>query len=307
MLDRDERVINELASAKANNRLMHVYLFYGGDSKTMSDVAKIFAATLYDDKLENNDAKLILEDKHLNIKSINIASDKTMITKEQISELEEEFSLTSLIEGPRVYIINGIDTASQAAQNSLLKFIEEPTMQDEVYGILIAYNLSNVLTTIKSRCGLIRFMPKSFRQVKDELSKEMTIDDAFMLASIANNINLCRELINNQEYLIAKEMVLNFININDAKEGVLFYLKYISINKNILKYFLRVLINIYHESLTLTKLISSLIYDKITLLKQNNSKEFLENKLTLLLSLENKIRYNVIEKNILHELIVSFF
>ena len=60
----------------------------------------------------------------MNVNYIGINADKTMISKEQINNLQEEFSKTSLVEGTRFYIVDGIDTASMAAQNSLLKFSE---------------------------------------------------------------------------------------------------------------------------------------------------------------------------------------
>lgn len=306
-LDIDERVTEELDRAKENNRLLHVYLFYGGDDKTMLDEAKLFAAKLYCGCLNCPTCKAILEDNHLNVKHIGIEEGKTMITKEQINALEAEFSMTSLIIGPRIYIIDGIDTASQAAQNSLLKFIEEPTMQDEVYGILIAYDLNNVLTTIKSRCGLIRFMPKSFRELEDALAQKYSLDDAFMLASLTNNLTLCEHLYNDINYIKVKDLLYSFLNLSNSKDAVLFYLANRDISKTILQYFLKLLINIYHETLTLTKLLSSPIYDKITALKQNNSKAFLEDRLNTLLRLETKLKYNVVEKNVLHELIISFF
>lgn len=307
-LDLDTRVNEELKRAKDNNRLLHVYLFYGGDKKTMLDEARVFACNLYCGCLECNTCKSILEDRHLNVKHVAISKDKTMITKEQISDLEAEFSMTSLVDGPRVYIIDGIDTASVAAQNSLLKFIEEPTFKDEVYGILIAYDLNNVLSTIKSRCGLIRFLPKTFEQVKDLLTSEgFSLDDAFMLASIEKNITVCKELISTREYLNVKTLIYEFLNIYSDKDSVLFFLKNKNIEKIELTYFLAILINIYHESLTVHKLLSSPIYDKITLLKQNYSKKILEDRFQILLKLETKLKYNVVEKNILHELLIAFF
>lgn len=306
-LDLDDRVTLELKRAKDNDRLLHVYLFYGGDKKTMLDEARFFACNLYCGCLECQTCKNILEDKHLNVKHISILADKTMITKEQINDLEAEFSMTSLVEGPRVYIIDGIDTASQAAQNSLLKFIEEPTFKDVVYGILIAYDINNVLTTIKSRCGLVRFMPKSFEQAKDMLANDFNLDDSFMLASLSQNINTCHELVEDEAYLNAKTLVLEFLNLENSKDAVLFYMKNKNLSKLDLTYFLNILINIYRETLTVHKLLSSLIYDKITMLKQTYSKIVLEERLQILLKAENKLKYNVVEKNILHELIVLFF
>lgn len=76
---------------------------------------------------------------------------KNVIKKEQILEVIEVFSYTSLEnQGKKIYIIKGIELATNEACNSLLKFLEEPF--DNTYAILLTCDLNQVLSTIKSRC-----------------------------------------------------------------------------------------------------------------------------------------------------------
>ncbi len=58
---------------------------------------------------------------------------------------------------PTIILIKNIDTASREAQNTLLKFIEEP--QPNLYFALTGINKENILPTILSRCKLINIVP----------------------------------------------------------------------------------------------------------------------------------------------------
>ena len=90
--------------------------------------------------------------------------------------LQEEFSKTSQIEGPRIYIINHADKMSTQAANSLLKFIEEPT-SEETYGILITEQKDSILPTIISRSIILNFdMPKKTIKTLCQMANFLHID-----------------------------------------------------------------------------------------------------------------------------------
>ena len=273
----------------------------------MKDTAFVFAANLYCGCLECPTCESILDDNHLNVKYVGIEEGKNLITKEQINSVTEEFMQTSLIEGPRIYIIDGIDTATVAAQNSLLKFIEDPSMQDEVYGVLIAKSIDNVLPTIKSRCGLMHFKSNTKEEVMDLLGAEYSPDDAFILGTLAKNKLDAKDLFIDPSYQSLKEMLYDFLELNNPKDAVLFYLNHNRLSNEELQSFLKLLISIYENSLYKSKLISSPLYDKIDMISKRFSLRDREKRLEHLLELEIKTHYNVITKNVLHELIVLFF
>ncbi len=306
-LNVSNKVINEILRAKENKRLMHVYLFYGSDETTMRDTAFVFAANLYCGCLSCPLCESILDDNHLNVKYVGIEDDKNIITKEQINSITDEFMQTSLIEGPRIYIIDGIDTSSVAAQNSLLKFIEDPAMQDEVYGVLIAKSIDNVLPTIRSRCGLMHFKSLTKEEVTDLLEEDYSADDAFILGTLAKNKTDAKKIFIDSSYQTLKEMLYGFLDLNNPKDAVLFYLSNARISNDLLQSFLKLLISAYESSLYKRKLISSPIYDKIDMINKRFSLKEREKRLENLLDLEIKTHYNVITKNVLHELIVLFF
>lgn len=302
----DNKVIEELNRAKSNHRLMHVYLFYGDDFLAMKDTAFLFATNFYCGCLNCPVCESILDDNHLNVKYVGIEEGKTLITKEQIEDVITSFSKTSLLPGPRIYIIDGIDTASQAAQNSLLKFIEDPAMQDEVYGVLIARNLDSVLPTIKSRCAELYFKSKTDKEVEEDLQKEYNQDEAFLLAALVRNKIEAREIYVSETYALAKDRFYQFIGLSNAKDAVIYYLHNMGIDREGLRMLLAFLLRFYNSALNRPKLISSVIYGKIREI-QSDSRINISSRLRILLDLERKLQANVIPKNILHELVVMFF
>lgn len=81
---------------------------------------------------------------------IIVRSDGKSIKKNQIAELQVRLKVKPVISEKLIYIITPADTLNEIASNKLLKTIEEPN--DNVLGFLITNNLSQILSTIRSRC-----------------------------------------------------------------------------------------------------------------------------------------------------------
>jgi DNA polymerase-3 subunit delta' len=100
------------------------------------------------------------------------------IKKEQIANIVRTFSSSALEkEGIKFYIIYGVENATQPAINSLLKFLEEPTI--DTYAILTTRALQRVLGTIKSRCQVYRLTtdPVDFAQHLNKLEISPNLRD----------------------------------------------------------------------------------------------------------------------------------
>lgn len=309
-----ERIFNILKQAKQNNRLSHAYLFYGDEGVGKKEMAYALACLLYcpnNGCLECEICKSIISNNHMNVDYIGIDSSKTMISKDQINELQEEFSKTSLIEGSRVYIVDGIDTASSAAQNSLLKFIEEPINSTPTIGIFLAKEQANVVPTIISRCGLVHFKALPLENVKDELmNKGVEELDAILSATLTNNVEEAFSIVNTNDFSILKDLFFEYIAIKTPKEAVIYNLNnsaFLSANKNI-EIFLQWLIIFLQDAnrvfVSNDNLILKPIYDKIIKYIKNNSNG-LKKRLEFVLNLYDKLRYNISAKNIFHELMVN--
>lgn len=106
-----------------------------------------------------------------------------MIKIDQIRDLQKEVLLMPVLSNLRMVIINDTEFMNAAAQNCLLKTIEEPQGLSKF--ILITANRSRLLMTLRSRCMIINFEPLSEEDIKLGLEKK-NIDNAEKIAVIAN-------------------------------------------------------------------------------------------------------------------------
>lgn len=82
-----------------------------------------------------------------------ISPDGSWIKKEQLEDLQREFSTKAIETNKKIYIINEAEKMNAAAANSILKFLEEP--EEGIIAILITDNIYQLLDTIISRCQVI--------------------------------------------------------------------------------------------------------------------------------------------------------
>lgn len=83
-----------------------------------------------------------------------IEPDGTSIKKEQIVELKRQFSTIPLYTKENVYVIKEAERLNGASANTMLKFLEEPDAN--ILGFFITNNANNVISTIKSRCEVLK-------------------------------------------------------------------------------------------------------------------------------------------------------
>lgn len=82
---------------------------------------------------------------------ITINGYNNTIKKEDVLNIIDQFNKTAIEDrGIKIYIIYGVEHATNQAINSLLKFLEEPPTN--TYAILTTRAVNLVLPTIKSRC-----------------------------------------------------------------------------------------------------------------------------------------------------------
>ena len=311
------KIYEMLKASKMNNRLSHAYLFYGEEGVGKKEMAYALAALLYSDgndiDFNSVDVENILSNNHLNVNYISVDDGKKLISKEQIDSLQEEYSKTSLVEGTRIYIIDGIDKASNAAQNSLLKFIEDPDNLERTIGIFIATDLANVVSTIKSRCILQHFTAIPKLELKNILAEDgLSEIDASLSAILTNDIDEAKGIVSLEYFLELKNIFLEFIDLKNEKDKTLFYLKYVNtFSRNtssyieiMLKWTLSFLEDTMVANETPSNLILATLYDKIISYKNKNINK-LEGKIKNTLLLFNRLNANISVKNIFFELVNS--
>ncbi len=84
---------------------------------------------------------------------------KTAITVDEVRGLKNFFTMSSTDGGWRVAIIDAADELNRAAENALLKILEEPPARTIL--MLVAHQPSKLLPTIRSRCRELKCQPLS--------------------------------------------------------------------------------------------------------------------------------------------------
>lgn len=314
MISNQKHIFDVLKQSKMHNRLSHAYLFYGDEGVGKKEMAYALACLFYCPHggcLECETCNSILEGKHFNVDYIGIEENKKLISKEQITDLQEEFSKTSLVDGYRIYIVDGIDTASLAAQNSLLKFIEEPINNTPTIGIFIATELASVVSTIVSRCALVHFPSIETKALVTLLKNQgLNQDDAELLSLVSNDVSYDVSFAEEEVYHSAKKMFLSFLDLKKSKDAVLFLIENNSLFTNeIVSLFFKWLIAFYEDIFKINDkecLILTSLYDKMMIYAQVDE-SILKRRFSLILELYSKLNYNVTARNLMHELSVKLF
>ena len=233
-----ERQKEILAKSILNDSISHAYLFLGQEG-----IGKF--------KLACEFAKKILKTENLNInpdfRIIKKREDKKDIVVEQIrKELIDDVYIVPATGQRKVYIIDDAHQLNVAAQNTLLKTLEEPPKYITI--ILIASNSSSFLTTILSRVNQIPFEGVTSGVLKSYLMDNFnkTLDDSiveYVDGSIGKAINIINnnliekyknidelyKLIQNKDIIEAFKYSSN-IKFND--EDSLDYLEFVLYKKN---------------------------------------------------------------------------
>ena len=142
--------------------------------------------------------------------------DKKNISVEQVREMQKFLSLTSFLNSYKIAMIINAQELSEAAQNALLKILEEPSSKTIL--ILLAEDYNFLLPTIVSRCQLVKFRPLNGDKIFHYL---LSLGASREQAKILNllccgRIGLALELFQKPElfnsYLEKMNQILNFFN-----------------------------------------------------------------------------------------------
>lgn len=314
LIDFQSEIKQILINTKRKNRLSHAYIFEGPSGVGKREMAFFFAMLQYCKEdvpcFKCESCHQILLNEHLNVYVIE--PEGKVIKKEQIVKLQDEFSKTSNVKGPRIYIIIDADKMNQNSQNSLLKFIEEP--EEGIYGILCTTNDSKILPTISSRCQKISFKTLDDRKLQDMLfERGVNKEYSSVLSLLTNNIEDAILLSNDSNALNLNVLFKEFLSINSPSKAIIYQKKNSSFFENYdnLNNFLNLLIVLYEDIISLYNGIINIhlkgYIDLISKYKNYISYEDAKKNLELVYSLILKLQSNVMPKNIISNLFVNIF
>jgi DNA polymerase-3 subunit delta' len=136
-----------------------------------------------------------------------------------------DLSLAPLPGSRKVAIIDDADTMTEAGANSFLKTLEEPP--DRAVLFLIASNLDALLSTIRSRCQLVRFSPLDNSDVEAMLIEQDLVqsdgDAKFASALSGGSLSTARQLLEPElremrQLLYSQLSLANFSGLSLSKQ-----------------------------------------------------------------------------------------
>lgn len=173
-------------------------------------------------------------------------TDQETVKKEKIINLINNFSFSALeTSNKKIYLIKNLETASVEANNTLLKFLEEPPVN--TYAIITTKNLQRVLTTITSRCQVLSLSKPDLEQLTMIISEkwQTSPEDAVLISNCFFTYDELKEQLDYAQFLLIKQLLItflrNFLN-NNVNDNHLLINELIKLEKKMLQIFWKLLI-----------------------------------------------------------------
>lgn len=283
-----------LSNAIKNGKYSHAYLFEANGFYDIENLVFSFIKELLCPKKNCSDCNICKMIDTKNYPELKIIKpDGMWIKKEQLLDLQEEFTKKAIIGNKKIYVIFEAEKLNKSASNSILKFLEEP--EENIIALLITNNMYQMLETIISRCQVL-----NLREAKPDINNLSTIDKIKTIFPFEEEV--IKKIINFPKYyetnyldtivymqklwhdcVKTKEEYLNAFTIL-----ILYY-------KDVLNYKLNINITYFNDYINDIKEVS----------KKNNIISIC-NKLKILLEYKEKIKFNVNTALLMDRLIIAF-
>lgn len=304
-------VYQMMKNAVVNNKLSHAYLIdikncAFGEQMVLSFVKYLlcpYHKTNHLDCGQCTQCQKIADFNYIELKIIE--PDGLWIKKEQMDELQEEFSKKSLEGLYKIYIIHQVERLNKAAANSLLKFLEEP--EAGIIAILTTSNIFQVLETIRSRCQIL-----ALAKEKKETIEESTISRAKIY--IKNNVFHLEQPEEIEKYQTFIHQVIHFIDYLEKKgKDTLLYTNKLwhTLIKEKEEFLLAfdIMIFFYNDILNIKcERNLYIFFDEQTLIKElarQNDVQQISNKINIIMELKKKIKVNMNNNLLIDKLILE--
>ncbi len=246
----NDKIKNELIKTINLNKCSHSYLFIGTSGIGKRLIAREFAKMilcLSKEKYCSKCKSCIEFDSNNNPDFKEIEPDGNVIRIDQIRELQRKIIESPIICTKKVYIINDADLMTVEAQNCLLKTLEEPP--EFVTMILIGSNEASFLSTIKSRCTILKFENIPDNDICEYLKSKYELKEVpkSIIRASSGSIGKAEILKDKEELYVSIDKVINNIEkldlidvlknsdiiykSQDDKENILEYIEIILFEK----------------------------------------------------------------------------
>lgn len=284
LIDYEEQknVYNIMFNEINNGHISHAYLIDENNNLqsfdiVLSFVKEILCLNLSDEERENI-CKRIDDGNYPEIKIIE--PDGMLIKKQQILDLQLEFSRSAVEGSKKIYIIRNCEKMRPETANSMLKFLEEP--EGDIVAFLMTNNINNILSTIVSRCQIIR------------LGNNVVKNEATEFDEIVLNFIKKIETSGKRCIMETNDLIFNKISAKNREQLVNFFDKLIDMYYDIMK----IIISGGRNN-------SILYYDVLVEYANNNVEKKILSKIDCLVKTKDAIKYNVNSNLLIDSLILS--
>lgn len=213
-----EQIKEHMQAAIRDKKPFHAYLFQGEEGVGKEALARTFAAGLQCQS-ESTD-KPCKECVSCRQMESGNQPDVIWVTREKASlgvdEIREQLCNTMDIKpfsSPyKIYLVPEAEKMTEAAQNALLKTIEEPPEYGIV--ILMTSNISALLPTIQSRCLTVEFRPLSTAVVESFVKEHCQVPDYKARASAAfaqGNLGKAMRYAKSEDFIERKDHIISLL------------------------------------------------------------------------------------------------
>ena len=213
-----EHIKEHLQNAIAAGKVSHAYIISGEKSSGKEFIARVFAQAL---QCEHRDGEACHEcrsckqaqsDNHPDIIRVTHEKPNTISVDDIRTQVNNDVGIKPYSSPYKVYIINEVEKMTEAAQNAILKTLEEPP--EYVVILLLVSNINTLLPTILSRCVVLNMKPVADALVKKYLCEQLQVPDYkadVCVAFARGNIGKAKALASSEEFENVKAEALSLL------------------------------------------------------------------------------------------------
>lgn len=213
-----EHIVKHMKNAIKLNKISHAYMICGEKGMGKKLLADRFSMLLQCEKSEDEPCmecracKQALGKNNPDIKWIYHEKPNTISVEEVRDQLINDIAIKPYSSKYKIYIIDEAEKMSVAAQNAILKTVEEPPE----YGIILILTESKemMLETIQSRCVLLDVRPVLKNEFKNYFQYKMKVPDYEIDSLVefsAGNIGKAIKMVENDDYSAMREHVIGIL------------------------------------------------------------------------------------------------
>ena len=213
-----EHIKEHLLHAMEQNKVSHAYLLQGELGAGKEFIAKAFAAALQCERGtvsacgECRSCKQIESRNHPDVIWVTHEKPNTIGVEDIRTQLNQDIEIKPYYGPKKIYIISECEKMTVQAQNALLKTLEEPPSYGLI--ILLTTNAEALLSTILSRCVVLRMRPVEDSKIEEYLMNKLQIPDykARVCAAFARgNIGKAKALAESEDFEHIKEEAVSLL------------------------------------------------------------------------------------------------